>query len=71
MIAQVQRPTLTTTTIASVRVLATMVNRRTGEELQADVRANSASYADATHAIRQQFNYKWEIFESWVTAEPF
>jgi hypothetical protein len=72
MIAQLDRPISIPTTIARpVRVLATMIHRRTGEELHADLWADSDGYADVTRAIRQQFGYDWEIFESWIAAEPF
>jgi hypothetical protein len=64
MIAQLQRPTTTST--LQVRALATVIRRATGEELQADVMADSDGYADVTRAIRQQFGYEWEIFESWI-----
>ncbi len=69
MIAQLQRPKLIQA--AKVRALATMINRGSGEELQADVMADSDGYADVCRAIRSQFGYDWEIFESWVPEAPF
>lgn len=69
MIAQLQHPKLTQAT--KIRALATMINRCSGEELQADVMADSDGYADVCRAIRSQFGYNWEIFESWVSGEPF
>jgi hypothetical protein len=72
MIAQLQRSTSIPATIARpIRAQATMIHRRTGEETHADVWADSDGYADVTRAIRQQFGYEWEVFESWIPTAPF
>jgi hypothetical protein len=72
MIAQLDRPiAIPAPIVRPVRALATLIHRRTGAEVHADVWADSDSYADVTHAIRQQFGYDWEIFESWIPVAPF
>jgi hypothetical protein len=72
MIAQLQRPTsIPAPIVRPVRTLATLIHRTTGEEVNTDVWADSDGYADVTRAIRQQFGYDWEIFESWIPVAPF
>jgi hypothetical protein len=72
MIAQLDRPiSIPAPIVRPVRTLATLIHRHTAEELQADVWADSDGYADVTRAIRQQFGYEWEVFESWIPTAPF